>query len=107
MFSILIISFISHLYSIYIIYIWGFLDYEYNTKKDTISANNPVASAKANPKIAYVNNCPRIAGFRAVEAINDENTDPIPIPAPVNPIAANPAPIYFAACNILKKNNNN
>lgn len=64
--------------------------------------NSPVASARANPRIAYVNSCPRIAGFRAVEAINDENTDPIPIPAPVRPIAANPAPMYFAACNIIK-----
>lgn len=43
---------------------------------------------------------PRTEGFRAVDAINDENTDPIPIPAPVNPIAARPAPMYFAACNI-------
>lgn len=64
---------------------------------------SPVASARANPRIAYVNNCPRSAGFRAVDEIRDENTDPIPIPAPVNPIAANPAPMYFAACNMFLK----
>jgi len=27
-------------------------------RKQTIKANNPVASAKAKPKIAYENNCP-------------------------------------------------
>lgn len=68
-----------------------------------MSANNPVASARANPRIAYVNSCPRSAGFRAVEAISDENTEPIPIPAPVSPIAARPAPMYFAAAAIVKK----
>ena len=62
---------------------------------------SPVASASLKPRIAYVNSCPRSAGFRAVDEINDENTDPIPIPAPVNPIAANPAPMYFAACNMF------
>jgi len=77
-------------------------NYEYSTRNETISANSPVASARANPRIAYVNSCPRSAGFRAVDAISDENTDPIPIPAPVNPIAASPAPMYFAAAVIVE-----
>jgi hypothetical protein len=37
------------------------LNYEYSTRNDTISANSPVASARANPRIAYVNSCPRSA----------------------------------------------
>jgi hypothetical protein len=76
--------------------------YEYNTKKEIISENKPVASAKANPKIAKVNNWFRTCGFRAVDAIKEEKINPIPIPAPINPEQANPAPIYFAATNILK-----
>ena len=61
---------------------------------------SPVASARANPRIANENSCPRSAGFRAVDAISDEKIEPIPIPAPVRPIAASPAPMYFAAANI-------
>jgi hypothetical protein len=76
-------------------------DYEYRTRNEIISAKSPVASARANPKIAYEKSCPRRAGFRAVEAIRDEKILPIPIPAPVSPIAANPAPMYFAAANML------
>ena len=76
-------------------------NYEYSTRNETIRANSPVASARANPRIAYVNSCPRRAGFRAVEEIRDEKIEPIPIPAPVSPIAASPAPMYFAAAIIL------
>ena len=36
------------------------LNYEYNNKKAIIKENNPVASAKAKPKIAKLNNCPLI-----------------------------------------------
>lgn len=75
-------------------------NYEYSTRNETISANSPVLSARANPRIAYVNSCPRSAGLRAVDEISDEKIDPIPIPAPVNPIAASPAPMYFAAAII-------
>jgi hypothetical protein len=74
--------------------------YEYRTRKLIISANSPVASARANPRIAKLKSWPRSAGFRAVEAISDEKIEPIPIPAPVRPIAARPAPMYFAAANI-------
>ena len=84
----------------------GFKDfnqnYEYRTRNETISANSPVASARANPRIANENSCPLRAGFRAVDEISDEKICPIPIPAPVSPIAASPAPMYFAAANIFK-----
>ena len=50
--------------------------------------------------MANENSWPRSAGFRAVDAISDEKIEPIPIPAPVRPIAARPAPMYFAAANI-------
>jgi len=46
------------------------------------SANSPVASERANPRIAYENNCGRNAGFRATAVISPENTTPIPTPAP-------------------------
>ena len=61
------------------------------------------ASARAKPKMAYVNNCPRKAGFRAVDEIKEAKTCPIPIPLPVSPILLRPAPIYLAACNITSK----
>ena len=53
--------------------------------------------------MANENSCPRSAGFRAVEAISDEKIEPIPIPAPVRPMAARPAPMYFAAAIISVK----
>jgi hypothetical protein len=81
----------------------SYKNYEYSTRNETISANSPVASARANPRIAYVNSCPRSAGFRAVDEIRDEKIDPIPIPAPVRPIAARPAPMYFAAAMMFDK----
>jgi len=31
--------------------------YEYSSKNDIISANSPVASDRANPRIAYENSC--------------------------------------------------
>jgi hypothetical protein len=34
-----------------------FHNYEYSTRNETIRANSPVASARANPRIAYVNSC--------------------------------------------------
>lgn len=53
---------------------------------------------KYRPQYSYKG---RRAGFRLTELISDENTIPIPTPAPASPIVANPAPMYFAACNIL------
>ena len=40
--------------------IFYYYTYEYNNKKAIIKLNNPVASAKENPKIAKVNNYPLI-----------------------------------------------
>lgn len=65
--------------------------------KEIIKQNNPVASDKAKPKIAYVNNADLMLGFLAVPLINAAKTIAIPIPAPNNPIVANPAPIYLPA----------
>ena len=75
--------------------------YEYRSKKDIIRANSPVASDRANPRIAYENNCGRRAGLRAVAVIRPLNTTPIPTPAPASPIVANPDPMYFAACSMI------
>jgi len=79
-----------------------YINYEYNNKKAIIKQNNPVASANANPRIAYWNNCGRKEGFLAVASIKLPKTKPIPAPAPDKPIVAKPEPIIFAACtNIL------
>jgi hypothetical protein len=59
-----------------------------------------VASANANPNIAYANNWPLKEGFLATPNINAPKTTPIPIPAPIKPVVANPVPIIFAACII-------
>lgn len=59
---------------------------------------NPVASANANPKIAYENNCPLSEGFLDTPNINAPKTTPIPTPAPIKPVVAKPVPIIFAAC---------
>jgi len=56
-----------------------------------------VASARAKPRIAYVNNWPLSWGFRAVDVIRDAKIRPIPAPAPIKPEQANPAPMYWAA----------
>jgi len=78
-----------------------FYNYANKTKNAIIKANNPVASARANPKIAKENNWFLTWGFLAVDAIKEEKIKPIPAPAPINPEQAKPAPIYFAAVNIL------
>src|SRR6185437_14060587 len=75
----------------------------YNNKKAIINANNPVASAKAKPKIAYENNCPLNEGFLDTPIIKAPNTTPIPTPAPIKPVVAKPVPIILAACIIKKK----
>lgn len=70
----------------------------YKSKKAIIRANNPVASAKAKPSIAYANNCPLNEGFLATPSIRAPKTTPIPTPAPINPVVANPVPIILDAC---------
>ena len=67
-------------------------------------ANKPVASANAKPKIVNENKDERKEGFLAVPLIKAANTNPIPIPAPVNPDDANPAPINLAASRIYLNN---
>jgi hypothetical protein len=69
----------------------------YNNKNAIINANNPVASEKANPKIAYANNCPLNEGFLDTPIIRAPKTVPIPIPAPIKPVVAKPVPIILAA----------
>src|SRR5690606_35590284 len=73
----------------------------YNNKNAIINANKPVASAKANPNIAYENNCPRKEGFLDTPIIKAPKTTPIPTPAPINPVVAKPVPIILDACNIF------
>jgi hypothetical protein len=69
--------------------------------KAIIKAKRAIASDNAKPKIAYPNNCFVNEGLRATELINDPKTIPIPAPAPANAIVAHPAPINFAASNMI------
>ena len=78
----------------------NYVVYEYRIRNAIIKANSPVAADRVKPKKAYWNNGGRRAGIREVAVINPENTNPIPTPAPANPIVANPAPIFLAACSI-------
>ena len=59
--------------------------------------NRPIASDKANPKIAYENNCCFNDGLRAYPMMRDPKTEPIPAPDPATPTVAAPAPINLAA----------
>lgn len=93
----LILSLILYLIIFLIIYA------TYKSKNAIINANNPVASAKANPNIAYENNCPLKDGFLETPSISAPKTTPIPTPAPIKPVVAKPVPIIFAACIILGK----
>lgn len=65
--------------------------------KDIISANRPVASASENPRIANENRLFLRLGFLETPLISEEKTRPIPIAAPIRPVAAIPEPIYLAA----------
>jgi len=87
----------NNFFSSFSLYIYA----TYNSKKAIIKANRPVASANANPKIAYENNWPLKAGFLDTPIISAPNTTPIPTPAPINPVVASPVPIILAACIIL------
>ena len=73
--------------------------YENKIKNANISANKAIASVKANPKIAILNNSSFKFGFLEVPITKEANTTPTPTPAPASPEVANPAPICFAACN--------
>ena len=77
-------------------------------KKAIINENKAIASVKAKPKIASLNNSPCNDGFLDTPITKAPKTVPIPTPAPANPIVANPAPKNLADCNkiiiILYKN---
>jgi hypothetical protein len=49
-------------------------------RKAIIRQNNPIASDKANPRIAYENSCPFCDGFLAYPIHKLPNTFPIPAP---------------------------
>lgn len=75
-----------------------FLDYTANSNKNTIiSTKSAMASVKANPRIAILNNSSFNEGFLEIPKIRALKITPIPIPAPVKPIVAIPAPKNFAA----------
>src|SRR5581483_266838 len=61
------------------------------------SANSAMASTSAKPSIVIVNTSPRAEGLRPTAEMNDENTLPMPMPAPMRPITARPAPTAFMA----------
>ena len=61
-----------------------------------------MASVRANPKIATLNKSFVIVGFLEIPKIKELKISPIPIPAPVSPNVASPAPIFCAACNSIK-----
>jgi hypothetical protein len=88
---------INNFFSSFSLYVYA----TYNSRKAIIKAKRPVASANANPKIAYENNWPLKAGFLDTPIISAPNTTPIPTPAPINPVVASPVPIILAACIIL------
>ena len=69
----------------------------------TIRANRPVASDRANPRTAYWNSWFLTLGFRDVPWIRAQNTIPTPIPAPARAKVAIPAPMYLAAPSIISR----
>src|SRR3954464_12204934 len=60
------------------------------------SANSEVASDSAKPRNAGVRRRSSIDGLRATAFMYWAQTWPTPIPPPITPIAARPAPIIFA-----------
>lgn len=71
-----------------------FIIYVNKIKKPNINENKAIASVKANPKIANLKSSSFKVGFPVSEYINEENTAPIPTPAPVSPAVAKPAPTF-------------
>lgn len=73
-------------------------------QNDIINAKGAIASVKAKPGIATLNNSCLNEGFREIPMINEPKTVPIPAPAPANPMAAAPPPIFFAASRSMINN---
>jgi hypothetical protein len=55
--------------------------------------------------MAYENNWPLNDGFLATPKINAPNTTPIPTPAPIKPVVANPVPIILLLVSFFKLKN--
>ena len=70
---------------------------------ETIRANSPVASDRANPRTAQWNSWFLTLGFRDVPWIRAQNTIPTPIPAPARAKVAIPAKMYLAAPSIISR----
>ena len=62
-----------------------------------------MASVRAKPKIANLNNSSFKEGFLDIPKTRAPKTVPIPTPAPANPMVANPAPKNLADCNKIIK----
>ncbi|MCX7564693.1 hypothetical protein OS176_14370, partial [Xanthomonadaceae bacterium XH05] len=71
-------------------------------RKATIKQERPIASDRANPKIAYENNCCFRDGFLAYPMMRLPNTVPIPAPEPATPTVAAPAPMNLAAVSMSR-----
>ena len=87
---------------LYTLFLVVFYKYNYRAKrikKPIIKENNAIASVRANPKIASLNNSSFNDGFLDTPMIKAPKTVPIPTPAPANPMVAKPAPTNLAACN--------
>jgi hypothetical protein len=65
-------------------------------QKDIVSADGAMASVGANPEIATLNNSCLEDGFLGIPIIGGPDTIPIPTPAPADPMAAAPPPIFLA-----------
>merc|ERR1719318_2239696 len=66
-------------------------------RKAIIKQNRPMASDRANPRIAYEKSCCLREGVLAYPMMRDPKTDPIPAPDPATPTVAAPAPMNLAA----------
>merc|ERR1719318_2428006 len=66
-------------------------------RKAIIKQNRPMASDRANPRIAYEKSCCLREGFLAYPMMRDPKTDPIPAPDPATPTVAAPAPMNLVA----------
>lgn len=76
--------------------------YANNIRNEIISENKAMASVSANPIMAILNKSFLRVGFLAIPNKSAPKINPIPIPAPVSPDVASPAPIFCAACSSIK-----